>query len=82
VQQGEENPAATKNRRTDFWGADLRYQPRDLTDLRYQQEDLADVVKFWYLGKWSPSVIDVPNTKRGKVPLPHFTLCYKVKATL
>jgi hypothetical protein len=39
-------------------------------------------VKFWYLGKWSPSVIDVPNTKGGKVPLPYLTLCYKVKVTL
>jgi hypothetical protein len=42
VQQGEENPAA-RNRRTDFWGADLRYHLRyqrtDLADLRYQRMD-------------------------------------------
>jgi hypothetical protein len=35
VQQGEENPAA-RNRKSDFWGADLRYQWIDLTNLRNQ----------------------------------------------
>ena len=40
------------------------------------------IVKFWYLGKWSPSVIDLPNNEGGKVPIPHFTLCYKLKVNL
>jgi hypothetical protein len=56
------------------------------TDIRYGSHVIAMerviFVEFWYLEKWSPSVIDVPNTKGGKVPLPHFTLCYKVKVTL
>jgi hypothetical protein len=39
-------------------------------------------VEFWYLGKWSPSVIECLTLKGEKVTLTHFTLCYKVKVTL
>jgi hypothetical protein len=61
----------------------LKVEPRSLVTSKSIQhpssEEGLTVVEFWYLGKWSPSVIDVSNTKGGKVPLPHFTLCYKVK---
>jgi len=38
--------------------------------LEGERAEMEGLVKFWYLGNWSPSVIDVPITKGGKVPLP------------